>query len=61
MKSSTGDSYNRNFIGDLAQCGCHWTREPEYGDVLRLCQFHQQVNDASVREFERERKARRGG
>lgn len=36
-----GDTYRRRFDGDVAQCGCAWTKEPGYGDVLKLCPIHE--------------------
>lgn len=54
-EQSLGDIFNRNFTGDVAQCGCRWTREPGFGDVLRLCTIHQQASDANYSKFERAR------
>lgn len=53
-----GDSYKRNFIDGIAQCGCYWYRHESFGDVLTQCQIHHQATVASVKEFERERKLR---
>lgn len=47
-----GDSYKRNFIDGIAQCGCYWTREKPYGDILNQCPIHHQATLASVKEFE---------
>jgi hypothetical protein len=52
-----GDTYKRNFDGNVAQCGCMWVRRPE-GDRLIECVFHHEATKASVAKFERERKER---
>ena len=54
MKPGACDSFKRNFIGDVAQCGCRWRKatkdEPVRGDVLELCVFHKQVSVAMRRK-----------
>lgn len=50
MKNGTSDPYHRNFHQNRAQCGCCWTRDPHYGDVLRECLFHKAVTAASLGE-----------
>jgi hypothetical protein len=57
----SGDVYKRRFVGDTAQCGCHWTREPGWGDVLNLCPIHKAHSAAHLRQYERERKGEGGG
>jgi len=55
MKTSNGDTYNRHNISpDIYQCGCHWTREEGWGDVLNLCPIHQQHTNMCVEKFDRE-------
>lgn len=49
------DTYRRRFDGDVAQCGCRWERQPDYGDVLVQCPLHQAHTDSFVREMERKR------
>lgn len=56
---SDGDSFKRRWDGDVAQCGCQWTRQAEWGDVLVQCAIHQQATNAWVAEFERERAGQR--
>lgn len=52
---SNGDSYKRRMISENEfQCGCHWTKDPVYGDVLVECPIHEQATMASVRKHERE-------
>jgi hypothetical protein len=52
------DTFNRRKVGaDGFQCGCRWTRDPAFGDVLVQCPIHRQASDALVRKFERERGA----
>lgn len=59
-----GDTFNRNWTGDVAQCGCRWALDhPDFMDVARgwiliQCPLHKQASDALVRKFERERKAK---
>jgi hypothetical protein len=54
------DTYKRHAVSkDVMQCGCHWKREPGFGDVLVLCPIHKAHSDASVKKFERERSAPR--
>ncbi len=50
----TGDSFRRVFEGDVAQCGCRWTRS-SHGDVLIECPIHAASTAARVSRFERER------
>ena len=51
-----GDIYRRkNTSADAYQCGCHWERRVDFGDVLVQCQLHQAHTDALVREFDRKR------
>ena len=55
---NNGDRYNRVKSGpDTYQCGCHWIKHPEFGDVLRQCPLHQAHTEAAVARFEREQKA----
>jgi len=55
LEHLSGDTYRRNFTGDVAQCGCRWERVAGFGNVLRLCLIHQAATDAAV-ERERSRK-----
>jgi hypothetical protein len=48
-----GDIRRRRFDGDVAQCGCRWRRDPDYGDVLVECPIHQAATAASVAAFDR--------
>jgi len=40
--TETGDTLRRTFIGDVAQCGCRWSRDSDFGDVLELCDTHKE-------------------
>lgn len=52
---SNGDSYNRRKISeDEFQCGCHWIKDPDWGDVLVECPIHEQATIAHVRRTDRE-------
>lgn len=51
--SESGDTFHRRFIGDVAQCGCRWTRTREYGDVLVECPLHKAAGQARFARFER--------
>jgi hypothetical protein len=44
--TETGDTFRRNFTGNTAQCGCSWSREVGFGDVLHQCPIHQAAADA---------------
>ncbi len=50
-----GDTYRRKFTGNVAQCGCYWAREPQFGDVLNLCAIHAAANRVEFAKFEAER------
>jgi hypothetical protein len=50
-----GDVYRRTFVGDVAQCGCRWSRGPitlpdgsrvGFGDVLHECPIHKAATQA---------------
>lgn len=61
---SNGDSYNRIEVSkDTYQCGCHWIKDPDYGDVLVECPIHEQATIAHVRrtdgEIEKERRIKK--
>lgn len=57
MSKHYGDTFKRNKVSaDAMQCGCHWTRHSQYGDVLVQCPIHKQASDSKVKEFERKRK-----
>lgn len=52
----TGDTYKRREVSPgVYQCGCTWTREPGWGDVLVECELHKLATKARVDRFERER------
>jgi hypothetical protein len=54
---SNRDNYKRIEISPRKyQCGCRWTREKGYGDVLRQCLIHQQHTNMLVEKFDRENK-----
>jgi hypothetical protein len=56
-KKSPGDIYNRRHISpDVYQCGCFWSREEGWGDVLNLCPIHKQHSDDRYEKY-REREA----
>lgn len=53
-----GDVYRRTFVGDVAQCGCRWSRDPvtlpdgssaSFGDVLHECAIHAAATQARSR------------
>jgi len=51
-----GDTYKRREVSPgVYQCGCRWTRNPAFGDVLVECPVHRQATHTSVAKFERER------
>lgn len=55
------DSFNRianQLEPDRYQCGCHWVRTIEHGNVLKQCPIHEAATLASVRKFDREKSAR---
>ena len=53
----TGDTYKRRGVSpDAYQCGCKWVRRAGIGDVLAQCPLHQAHTEASVKEFDRERR-----
>ena len=52
-----GDPYQRTFTGNVAQCGCRWTRGPitmpdgsqvGFGDVLHECPLHRAASQARL-------------
>ncbi len=58
-----GDTFKRNFTGDVAQCGCRWIRGPitlpdgsvvGFGDVLHECPIHQAAGAVLLERFKRE-------
>lgn len=49
---STGDIFKRIKIdADHYRCGCYWTREPGFGDVLNLCHIHKAASEARIRRL----------
>jgi hypothetical protein len=38
---------------DTYQCGCHWTREPGFGDVLHECPIHDAATKALSARIDR--------
>lgn len=55
VENVTGDTFNRIFTIDTAQCGCYWVRK-RFGDVLIQCPIHAQASAALLAKFERGRK-----
>lgn len=54
-RKCTGDTFRRNFTGDVAQCGCRWERRDGFGDVLVECPIHQAAGKVLLDRFERSR------
>lgn len=51
--AGSGDTFKRTFNGDVAQCGCRWTRELGFGDVLHECPIHAAAGAVLLAKFER--------
>lgn len=52
-----GDTHKRREVAPgVYQCGCHWTPDPRFGDVLVECAIHAQATRAAVARFDRRRK-----
>lgn len=58
----SGDRYKRRLLDpsnpDIYQCGCRWTKEPGWGDVLALCPFHAEINSIELEQYERKQAGR---
>jgi hypothetical protein len=57
-----GDIYRRKLVeGSENQytCGCRWTRNSRWGDVLVLCDLHKEHSEARWEQMEKSDNAKR--
>lgn len=55
-KVTNGDSYKRvkaEGSDTHYKCGCYWSREEDWGDVMNECPIHKAATAASLAGFER--------